>query len=101
MNMMRLWMRAADESERIYLALEAGTTRGYLDQLAGGHRSPSPELAAELERVSALMHSETAGRLPLLYRTDFVSACRGCEFAKRCLSADVLMRSEFPLVEGK
>lgn len=99
MNMMRNWMRAANEDERIYLALEAGTTRGYLDQLAGGHREPRPELAASIEKTTAEMHAETSGRLPVLYRTDLVRACQQCEFARRCLGDDVLMRTEFPVVD--
>lgn len=100
MNMMQVWMRAATESERIYLALEAGTSRGYLNQLAGGHREPRPELAAEIERVTAEVHGETDGRLPKLYRTDLVSACRKCAFAATCLGEQVLMRSEFPVVSA-
>jgi hypothetical protein len=97
-TMMRLWMRAATEDERLYLALEAGTSRGYLDQLSGGHRNTSPETAAAIERVTAEMHAETHGRLPRLYRTDLVPACHGCQFAAQCLGADVLMRADFPVV---
>lgn len=97
--MMRVWMRAATEDERHWLALDIGTSRGYLDQLAGGHREPKPELAAEIERATALAHAENP-RLPRIYRTDLVSACRSCAFAAQCLGGDVLMRVEFPVVEG-
>lgn len=100
MNMLRQWMRAATEDERLLLALEAGTSRGYLDQLAGGHRTPTPELAAAIERQALEMYEQTRGRLPLIYRTDLVPACASCEFARKCLGAEVVNRTEFDVVEG-
>lgn len=98
--MMQAWMRAANEDERLYLALEAGTSRGYLNQLAGGHRDASPTLAAAIERVTLEMREETQGRLPVVYRTDLNSSCAGCAFAAQCLGEHVVMRREFPVVEA-
>lgn len=62
-----------------------GTSRSMLYQISGGFKPVSPERGAEMERAAAGMHRESLGRLPLLYRTDVVSACRGCEFARQCL----------------
>lgn len=100
MNMMRLWLHTATEDERLLLALEAGTSRGYLDQLAGGHRVPKPELAAAIEAQALAMHKDSEGRLPVIYRTDLVPACARCAFAEKCLGAEVVNRNDFDVVEG-
>lgn len=99
MNMFRLWMKKATEDERLLMAAETGTTRGNLDQYAGGHRQPSAQRGAEIERQAALMHGESEGRLPLLFRTDLVEACRNCEFARTCLGDAVVDRADFPIVD--
>lgn len=46
------WFGAAANSERKRVAKEAGTTVGYLIQLAGGHRQPSPGLSRLLEQAT-------------------------------------------------
>lgn len=97
MNMMRAWLHRATEDERIYLALETGTTRGNLNQYAYGRRNPGPVMAAAIERVTKQMHDETAGRLPVVYRTDLAPACARCDFARDCLGEDVVRRAEFPV----
>lgn len=99
MNMLRYWMSKATEDERQLLAHAVGTSRGNLDQYAGGHRQPGAARGAEIEHVSREMSEHTAGRLPKLYRTDLVEACRGCEFAQKCLGKAIVDRAEFPLVE--
>lgn len=99
MNMMRLFMRKATEEERQILAMAVGTSRGNLDQYAGGHRQPSPDRGRAIEHVSAEMHEQTGGRLPLLYRTDLVESCRNCEFARKCLGDQIVDRAEFPVVD--
>lgn len=99
MNMLRVWMRKATEEERVALAAAVGTSRGYLNQLAmDNHREPRPELAAAFEEVTAGFHRASNGRLPRLYRTDLVTACRGCAFAAQCLGQDVIVRADFPVV---
>jgi hypothetical protein len=99
MNMMRLWMKKATEDERLLMAAEIGSTRGNLDQYAGGHRQPSAQRGADIEREAAVMHADSNGRLPLLYRTDLVEACRNCEFARKCLGSEVVGRADFPVVD--
>ena len=99
MKMMRFWMRQATEEERELLAHAVGTSRSNLDQYAGGHRQPSPTRGAEIEQIALEMHEHTGGRLPKLYRTDLVDACRQCEFSRRCLGNEVVDRADFPLVE--
>lgn len=46
------WLAATTDQEREQVAAEAGTTVGYLWQLSGNHRTPSPTLAAKLESAS-------------------------------------------------
>lgn len=98
--MMRFWMRKASEEERELLSYAVGTSRGNLDQYAGGHRQPSATRGREIEQVSHEMHEATDGRLPKLYRTDLVEACRSCEFARKCLGKSIVDRADFPLVDG-
>jgi len=102
MNVMKLFMRAATPEEQNLLAERCGTTRSYLYHLSAGEdkayaRQPKPRLAAAIERVSADMHRSSKGRLPRIYRTDLVSACRECEFAQKCLKS-AAVRSDFPIV---
>lgn len=99
---MKLWMRAATPEEQQLLAHRAGTTRMYLyhlsaDEDAKYKREPKPELAAAIERITGEMHKASNGRLPLVYRTDLVTGCRNCEFAKRCLGP-IATRADFPVV---
>ena len=99
MNIFKLWMQRATEDERILMAAEIGSTRGNLDQYAGGHRQPSAQRGAQIEEQAAIFHKESKGRLPLIYRTDLVAACHACSFARRCLSNQVIVRAEFPIVD--
>lgn len=105
MNVMKLWMKAATPAEQEMLAELCGTSRSYLYHLAASEdkayaREPKPRLAAAIERVSADMHRASKGRLPRIYRTDLVTACRECEFAQKCLG-QAAVRSEFPIVTEK
>ena len=95
---MRAWMAAATVDEQKALAERVGTSQGYLYQLSGGHRRASAELGAAIERETRVMHRASKGRLPVVYRTDIVAACRSCEFAQRCLGERAVV-SEFPIVE--
>lgn len=97
LNILKVWMRAATPSEQGLLATAIGTSREYLYQMSGGFRKASPERGAAIERETAAMHATTAGRLPEIYRTDMVDACRDCEFARRCLGSRA-DRAEFQVV---
>lgn len=46
------------------------------------------------------MARASKGRLPIVYRTDIVPACRACEFAQKCLGERAVV-SEFPIVSGQ
>lgn len=105
MNAIKQWMRLATTAEQEELAKLAGTKRSYLYHLAGEKatnyaREPLPKLAAAIESASAVMHKKTKGRLPLIYRTDLVTACRECAFAQKCLGA-AAVRSDFPIEVAK
>lgn len=97
-------MRAATPDEQKKLARAAGTSRTYLYHLAAEddtqyRREPRPELAAAIEREIAAMHKASGGRLPLVWRTDLVKACRECAFARRCLGQEVVGRADFPVAD--
>ena len=97
------WMRVASKAEQEQLAQAVGTTRAYLYALSAAdgadyRREPKPALARNIEHATAAMHKSTKGRLPLVYRTDLVTACRECEFAQRCLAAT---SAEFPAIPLK
>lgn len=101
-TLMQQWMAAATPEEQLLLAQRVGTTRGYLYHLSAPptakyYREPKPELAAKFEAETAAMHKASNGRLPRIYRTDLVSACANCEFAKQCLGA-AAVRADFPIV---
>ena len=98
---MKTWMDAATPDEQRLLAERVGTSRAHLYQLSGGHRQCSAERAIQIEHATAEMHKASAGRLPRLYRTDLATACRGCDFARRCLGEAITVRSEFPIVTSK
>ena len=63
-------------------------------------REPKPRLAAAIERETKALNISTAGRLPVVWRTDLVSACRDCDFARRCVGEEQIMRSHFPIAKG-
>lgn len=100
MNIFKTWMKAATPSEQSVLADVLGSSREYLYQLSGGFRKASPERGAAIEAASARMHEASQGRLPRIYRTDMVEACRNCEFAQRCLGP-AATRSEFTVVTAE
>jgi hypothetical protein len=95
---MKSWMDAATPEEQEMLARTVHSSRGALYQYSGGHRQCSAERAIQIELATADMHKASKGRLPRLYRTDLASACRGCDFARRCLGEAITVRSEFPIV---
>jgi len=95
---MKLWMQAASPEQQFELAKRAETSRQYLYQLAGGFRDASPALARKIEAASALMHKETRGKLPKIYRTDLNPDCRACDFAQKCLGA-AAVASEFEFIQ--
>jgi DNA-binding transcriptional regulator YdaS (Cro superfamily) len=99
-NIFKTWMKSATPGEQKLLADELDTSREYLYQLSGGFRKASPERGAAIEVASARMHEASAGRLPRIYRTDMVEACRNCEFARKCLG-NAATRSEFPIVTAE
>lgn len=99
MTSMKLWMQAASTVQQFELAKRAQTSRQYLYHLAGGFRDASPELAQRIEKASVEMSKETRGKLPKIYRTDLNAACRGCEFAQKCLGPAAIA-SEFKFVQA-
>lgn len=104
MNHFKLWMKTATTEEQQLLAHRIGSTRSYLyhlsaDEDAKYKREPSPELAATIERVTGEMHKASGGRLPIVYRTDLATACRRCEFARKCLGP-LAERTDFPIVNA-
>lgn len=99
---LKAWLNAATTAEREMLAKNAGTSVQYLSHLAVNDdklykREPKPALAAAIERETKAMARASKGRLPVVYRTDLVTACRQCEFARKCLG-ETAVRSEFPVV---
>lgn len=98
MNMMKQWMQAATAAEQAKLAHRCGTSRNYLYQLSGGFRQASAQLGAAIEAETTKMAAATKGRLPIIYRTDLVEACRQCAFAQKCLGAKAV-RADFEVVE--
>lgn len=92
MSILKLWMKAATVEEQERMASLLGTSRNMLYQVSGGFKPVSPERAAKIERIAAGMHIDSAGRLPLIYRTDLVAACHACQFARRCLGLEIVDR---------
>lgn len=96
----KAWMSAATPDEQILLAQKAGTSRGMLFQLAGGHRQCSADLAGRIESASAAMAKASKGRLPKIVRTDICAACRVCQYAAKCLGERAVV-SDFPIVDER
>lgn len=102
---LKAWLRAATPAEHEILAQRAGTSKQYLFHLAAGEetsykREPKAALAAAIERETIAMAKASKGRLPVVYRTDVNSTCRQCEFARKCLGEEVVVRGEFSIVGG-
>lgn len=95
---LKVWMAAATTDEQNTLAERTGTTRGMLYQYAGGHRQASAERGSAIERETKVMAKASKGRLPIVYRTDIVAACRACEFAQKCLGERAVV-SDFPIIQ--
>lgn len=79
---LRTLLQACTPTERDRLAALAGTTVGYLHQLAGCHRGvPRADLAVRIEDATTKMHAESAGRLPIVTARDVATMCatRGLE----------------------
>lgn len=91
MNTLTTWLRHALPADKQKLAERVGTTVNYLSHLAAGPerygREPKAELAARIEAHTTRMNRQTKGRLPIVLRTDLVSACRACPYAQQCLGA--------------
>ena len=51
-------------------------------------------LAARVEKAAGPINAENP-RLPRLLRTDLASACRSCEYARKCLGDAIVTESEF------
>ena len=101
---LKAWLKLATIAERETLAKNVGTSAMYLSHLAVNddklyRREPKPALAAAIERETKAMAKASKGRLPVVWRTDLVTACRECEFARKCLG-ERATASEFPIVEG-
>lgn len=100
---LKAWLKAATPDERAALASRAGTSTQYLNHLSAGEetkyrREAKPALAAAIERETQAMAKASAGRLPVVWRTDLNAHCRSCAFAQKCLG-DVATRSEFAILE--
>lgn len=89
MNGLTMWLRAATPAEQMTLAEGVGTSRAYLNHLGAGHRKASAAIAGEIEKHTEAMHRDSAGRLPLVYRTDLADVCRQCQYARECLGSIV------------
>lgn len=82
MKSLEAFLAAATPEQQQALADAAGTSRAHLGHLKAGNRQASADLAARIERASKRLYKQTAGRLPLIPRTDLCAACKACEFAK-------------------
>lgn len=83
-NTLRAWMRAATTAQLDELAKRAKTSRNYLHQLAGGHRTAGAEIAGRIEEASRLMRVESRFTLPWIDRASLCPACAGCPYAGKC-----------------
>jgi len=96
----KAWMSAATPGEQELLAQKAGTSKGQLYQLAGGHRQASADMAGRIESATLEMAKASKGRLPVVYRTDVCEACRQCSYAAKCLGSRAVV-SDFPIVDAR
>lgn len=97
-NRLHEWFAAASVPERETLAAMVGTSVGTLEQYGLGSRNPSAERGLEIEQATKLLAAQTRGRLPVVLRSDIVTACQQCDFAKRCLGTDRVVAGAFPVV---
>lgn len=67
-------LRKLDEAQRARLAIDCGTSLGYLRQLAGCHRvNPSVKLALKLEKASRRLYLKH--RTPIVTVEDLAAMC--------------------------
>ena len=97
---MQSWWQLATTAEKVELADMLGTSLKYLSFYAHGIRQPSAERGIQLEYATKTLAAKSEGRLPVVHRTDVVSACRSCEFALKCLGKDRIEAGAFPVVGG-
>lgn len=98
MNALEHFRSKATAAEKQALADACGTSYSYLwFHLAKGRREPDALLSAKIEAATTLMSRQSDGRLPVVYRTELNSACRACQFARRCLG-DKAIAAEFPII---
>lgn len=75
------FLRRATAAERDRCAALAGTSVGYLYQLAGCHRrNPSVALAVRLAEATEILHRESEGRLPAITAEQIASMCAIADF---------------------
>ncbi len=53
MTAIQSWLKSATDAERIEVAKKAGTSVGYLYQIAGGHRKASLALCKKLQGATS------------------------------------------------
>lgn len=97
-NRLHQWLQNSSATERETLAAMVGTSTAMLEHYALGRRNPSAERGVEIEQATKLLSASTKGRLQVVLRTDIVSACQQCEFAKRCIGADRVAAGSFPVL---
>ena len=97
---LKVWMAAATPDEQELLADRIGSSRGMLYQYAGGFREVSALRGGQIETATKAMAKASKGRLPVVYRTDVVEACRQCQYAAKCLGP-IAVASEFPIVSAE
>jgi transcriptional regulator with XRE-family HTH domain len=69
------WLRQATPEQRARMASLAGTTVGYLYQIAGGHRAvPKADLAFAIEDATLTLHTESLGLLPVVTAREIANA---------------------------
>lgn len=80
------WLLKADSAQKQRVADRAcNGSRQYLNHLAHGRRVASPDHGIAIEIETTAINKETRGELPVVYRTDVVPSCKGCDFAAKCL----------------
>lgn len=84
MNNLKKWMIAATADEIRSLVKQADTSRDYLYQIVGGHRTASADLAGRIETAAEALRLKSKGRLPKLTRADLAPACAECPYFRKC-----------------
>ena len=102
-TVLKSWLNAATGAEREMLAKRCNTSAQYLAHIAVNDdkaykREPKIALAAAIERETKAMHKASKGRLPVVLRTDLIEGCRQCQYARKCLGEEVIVRGDFPIV---